>query len=353
VSNPLKYRVEYTVEAREHLRRLTARQAATVLDNEHSRALRLRCEEAMTRSRGDRSLTPAAMGKYESELEAIVTSGLPHTMPPVLYHYTTWAGFHGIVSSQVLHARSHDCTNDPAELTSVDAILSEIGTDLARRVPVRVREPLLCFNRDLPNRKISKVATIYLACFSLARDKASQWQRYGGEGAGVCLGFKVLHGEKHPSSKISSLPVTYDEQLLRSALRAKFEKVLACHKALGRTHSGGYRAGRAAAWSALMRIAAVASISSKKPEWSEEEEWRTVVMNPGTEFPRLRKPDGSEYIELRLRAHPLRMVFEEIVLGPRAGNPSSTTAAAAARRVLEDAGYGSGDLPPIRFSSQS
>jgi hypothetical protein len=298
-----------------------------------------------------RAATRIALAKFEAELEAIVTAGLPAKMPDVLYHYTTWPGFRGIVSSQRVHARAHHCTNDPAELTSIDAILTDVAEGLERTVGAALRPPLNAFLRDLPGRKIAKAATVYLACFSVAKDKPSQWRSYADGGKGVCLGFKVLHDEHPPiGMTLASLPVAYDEDAWRTNVRERFRQVVDCHSRFGRQHHGAYSAGAPAVWSALMRIAAVASIGAKGPEWSSEEEWRTLVLDWGKEHTPLFKPDGSEYVELRLREPPLLFVFEEILLGPRQ-DLAEADAIAEARHVLEGAGYTAGEMPPIRVSS--
>jgi len=302
----------------------------------------------LRRHRRDQPVTPAAIAKYEAALDQVVNAGLPQRMPDVLFHYTTWQGFRGIASSQRMHARAHYCTNDPAELTSLDGILTEIATDLVRPVAPPLKRPLQSF-KDLPQLRIGNVAKVYLACFSVAKDSASQWRRYADEGKGVCLGFKVLHDEKPPSSKVATLPVVYDEEVWRSAVSERFNRVVDGHNRFGRRHRSGYSAGEASAWSALMRIAALASISAKKPEWSTEEEWRSVVIRAEGDFTPLFKPDGSEYIELQLRKPPLLLRFDEILLGPRQVL-GEVDAISEARVVLERAGYASSEMPPINVS---
>jgi hypothetical protein len=305
------------------------------------------------RARGGRPVTAIALAKYEADQNAIASGGLPDKMPDVLYHYTTWQGFRGIVSSQCFHARAHHCTNDLAELTSVDDILTEIAKDLARVVAVPLRPPLIAFLRDLPKRKIAREATVYIACFSLAKDKPSQWQAYADGGKGVCLGLRVLHNEKPPAgSRAASLPVFYDMDAWRTVVRERFGQVLACHSRFGHRYHKGYSAGEAGAWSALMQIAAVASMQAKKPEWFREEEWRTVVLRGKYDHDLTAKfkQDGSEYIELRLREPPLLFAFDEILLGPRQ-ELGGADAIAEARRVLERAGYPKEEMPPITIST--
>lgn len=302
--------------------------------------------------RPQRPATPRALAQFQSDLDRIVTAGLPSRMPDVLYHYTTWGGFRGIVSSQQFHARIHRRTNDPAEIASLDEILTDIGTDLARTVTGPLREPLVAFLGDLPERRIGKIANVYLACFSVARDKASQWEAYADGGRGVCLGLRVLHDEKPPPHPpyphLASMPVGYDEDAWRVAVRNKFQRVLACLARFGRRYKKGYAHGIPTAWSALMRIGAFASIQAKRPEFQSEEEWRTVAMDYGELTPEL-KPDGSPYVPLVLREPPLRLVFAEIMLGPRQ-ELAAADAIAAARSVLEDAGYSEDEVPPITVS---
>ena len=304
------------------------------------------------KARKGRNKRSASRPKYERQLDAIVIAGLPTKMPDVLQHYTTWAGFRGIVASQHFRARAHHCTNDTAELTSIDEILTEVATDLVNTSDPRSCDPLNRFLRDLPTRKISKEGTLYLSCFSVAKDKPSQWLSYAENGSGVCMGFKVLHHEKPPfgTARPSSMSVLYDEGAWRKIVAERFGQVLSRYEEFRRSSPDGRVVGEPAAWSALMRIAAVASLRAKKPLWASEEEWRILVLGRDTKQPRLLTPDGSEYIEMRLREPPLRFVFDEILLGPRQGKPH-TEAIAEARAILEAAGYSGDEIPLIRVST--
>jgi Protein of unknown function (DUF2971) len=311
------------------------------------------------RGRGSRKVpfaTPTRLAKFEAELDRIVGDAappIPTKMPEVLYHYTTWPGFRGIVSNQYFFATAHHCTNDRAELTSIDATLTDIAEDLVRTVAPELRVPLNTFLRDLPTRKIAKQGTVYLACFSAARDSASQWHSYGNGGRGICLGLKILHDERLTDSRVATMPVVYDEGLWRETLRTKFQQVVSCHASLGRRYRTGYAKGNPGAWSALMRIAAIASLRAKGSAWSSEEEWRAVVLQWQHDEPRLVpkfQADGREYIELRLRDAPRRLAFAEILLGPRQ-ELAADDAIAEARCALEAAGYTAEEMPPIIVST--
>jgi len=304
------------------------------------------------RPKGPRPLTSTALARYEAEQDAIVRAEHPDTqMPDVLYHYTNWPGFRGIVSSQHFHARAHDSMKDTAEISSLDSIIMEVAEELVRAVAPPLRPPLEAVLLDWPNRRIAKIARIYLACFSIARDKPSQWRSYAAKGTGVCLGFRALRGEKPPNAQIAAMPVTYDDdETWRARIRDRFGQVVTCHSRFGRHYRKGFLIGQAAAWSAFMRTAAIASIRAKKAAFASEEEWRVFLLDAEKLLTPLSRPDGTEYIELRLRAEPLRFVFTEILLGPRQ-ELGDAQAIAAARRVLEEAGYAADEIPPISVST--
>lgn len=50
--------------------------------------------------------------------------------PDVLYHYTKWDGAQGILTSKQIWATSHDCTNDPAELSSAGEVIVTVARDI-------------------------------------------------------------------------------------------------------------------------------------------------------------------------------------------------------------------------------
>jgi hypothetical protein len=298
--------------------------------------------------------TTAAVEGFDEELDTIVGEGLPGSMPDTLYHYTSWQGFKGIVSSQRMRATAHHSTKDPAELTTADALIVEVATDLARNAAPRVRPLLGRFLAQFQDRKISRAVKAYLSCFSVEGDKPSQWSAFADRGHGVCLAFRVIQKERLTTElKPATLPVIYAEAALRASVEAKFRRVLDAFDAFARRYRDGFEAGEQMAWVALMRVAGMAGISAKRPECEAEAEWRTVVLKwpenvePQPQF----RPDGGEYIDIRLRDEPRRFDFVEIVLGP--GNLAhESEAIAEAHAVLVAAGYGTADerMPPIRVS---
>src|SRR2546428_4307826 len=136
---------------------------------------------------GDRKSDPMSLDRIlEGHFRRSASSGEPP--PSILYHYTTWTGAEGILSSQRFWATAHDCTNDPAELVSAnDAILGAVA-DLRASCTGYIAKVMRGFEASYEDKHISKSGLIYLACFSAARDDANQWRRYGDQGRGVCLG---------------------------------------------------------------------------------------------------------------------------------------------------------------------
>jgi hypothetical protein len=155
--------------------------------------------------------TRSAFERFEAALDRIVTAlpELPPRMPDVLYHYTDWEGFGGIVSSQNVRAKAHQCMDDKAELQTLDDVISDVVKELAAQLPQgrATHHLLIDFLREYPRLKIANHRILYLACFSAARDKPSLWNSFAKRGSGVCLGFKILFDEGSPDEHVASANV--------------------------------------------------------------------------------------------------------------------------------------------------
>lgn len=113
----------------------------------------------------------------------------PHTgAPPFLYNYTTWGGVQRIVASQRIWGTAHDGTNDVAELVSADAVIIEVAKELRKNATGAAAEVLWRFVEGYAALQVTRMITVCLACFSVARDDEQQWRPYGDDGRGVCLG---------------------------------------------------------------------------------------------------------------------------------------------------------------------
>jgi hypothetical protein len=289
--------------------------------------------------------TKAAKQRFEvvlGEIRDSWESGVPR--PEVLYHYTTWEGFEGIVSTRRFWATAHECTNDPAELASADEAIADVAASLRPNVSTPARKVLDVFRKDFPAKKLSKRMTIYFTSFSAARDKASQWKDYGAVGAGICLGIKVLRDEPQVEESAygkALVRVNYSETEWRDRLSERFERILAETQKFIADHFGLREWAARRAWTTLFVVAGHASMTVKRPAWADEAEWRLVaVSDPDVDLKALEhvQPSGKRYLDLRVRADETPLALHEVVIGPSQGFEADT-AEARVKDILHAAGY--------------
>jgi hypothetical protein len=123
---------------------------------------------------------------------------------------------------------------------------------------------------------VTKLTTIYLACFSSVRDDARMWETYGKSCGGLCIGVHVLN-EPPPESRqhVSyTTDVIYSRDELRSQLMTDFGAVYKLLARAKRTPSNRHEG-----LSALYRIAAFAAIRAKTDDWKHEAEVRHVTFS--------------------------------------------------------------------------
>lgn len=113
-----------------------------------------------------------------------------YSIGTTLYHYTALDTFLSIANSKVLRASNVHYLNDAKE--------SELGlerlrqvTDDARSTAEGAERAFLTFFSDWLTLKLLDEYSVYILCFSEARDQLSQWRGYTPHGRGVCLGFST------------------------------------------------------------------------------------------------------------------------------------------------------------------
>jgi hypothetical protein len=146
----------------------------------------------------------------------------------VLCHYTTSSGARNILSSQEFWSTAHDCTNDEAELASANSIVAEVARACRRQNATEtVAKVLGVFLANYPDSVITQMRTVYLSCFSAARDDERQWREYGESGRGICLGIRVLEEPGPQNTDLVSVTFEVDcsETLLRHWLAETFGKI--------------------------------------------------------------------------------------------------------------------------------
>jgi hypothetical protein len=116
--------------------------------------------------------------------------------PTVLWHYTSVEAALGIVATSCLHLSCHAFMNDPAEGThSVDlvgrcwrAALERVGTHT--KFDVSYLGDVVRVFRSFHEYRPYTPPT-FLFSLTVLRDSLSQWSRYGADGAGLALGFRI------------------------------------------------------------------------------------------------------------------------------------------------------------------
>jgi hypothetical protein len=236
---------------------------------------------------------------------------------PVLYHYSSFEGALAILKSQVFWATAHDCTNDKGELTSANEIVRTIVKSFQENSTGVTARVLELFLQRFDNEAIATIRTAYLCCFSAERDDQNQWADYGANGAGVCLGLRVINEPPPRFQNVFSriYKVIYSEDELRKWFSETLEKTCAL---LNRSivTNNNIRLGL----STIQGFAAYASLITKTANWAREKELRHVTMDrfePGV-TPSVRKgPEGKDirYLPVSLRANGKLIAFDEIIIG--------------------------------------
>jgi hypothetical protein len=284
--------------------------------------------------------------------DRVVSDGYDKSAPPTVYHYTSWNGASGILHSQRFWATAHQCTNDPAELKSADAVILEVAEEVRQgQENALAREALRLFITGFHTlgMKVGSLLTVCLACFSASRDDAEQWKRYGDNGKGLSLGIRVVNEPAPTDYTAATVKVDYDEKSWRDTITKSFHEVC---KILSRGRALPSQKNLELALNALHRIAAHASIQAKKPEWAVEQEYRRVVLlrDPSKLQKRL-SATGEEiqYLPTLVREDGKRIFLKEITVGP---SQDAKDAREKLEKLLTECGYVPGALeyPKITIS---
>jgi Protein of unknown function (DUF2971) len=305
----------------------------------------------MLKSRKRRQSNPLALERMFDRPVNDTLKIPPSEAPKILYHYTTWKGAEGIISSQRFWATAHDCTNDEAELVAADSIIIEIVRELRRNAVHAAAEVLDLFLRNYAHEQVTLVIPVYLTCFSNLRDDSEQWRRYGDNGRGVCLGLRMLNEQKPQGPDLGDglVKVDYSKASWRENVREHMGQVCSFL-----SYRNASPAGQKLALSALYRVAAFTSIMAKQAAWEVEQEFRHVtIVHPGSGVqPRERQSGGKtiRYLPVALRDSGKRIAFAEIITGP---NQNAEDARERLKLILAEHGYAAGDLeyPEIMASS--
>lgn len=184
-----------------------------------------------------------------------------------LYHYTDFQALDGILRHAQLRVNNVLNMNDAAEMR---LFMSGLCQAMVKRLKAegdtkREEKVLKLFQDEL---KKEFFYSAYAACFSLYRDDAAQWERYGNRGRGVCIAFRGDYLEKMAEGELSLQEVYYQEDMTEHPLVDVFYRLV---KGEAELAAGNPRI------KGVMKAAWIQSVVFKHPSFSSEREVRLVV----------------------------------------------------------------------------
>lgn len=185
----------------------------------------------------------------------------------MLYHYTDFTAFDGIIRCAELRLNNILNMNDAAEMRLFmngicKAVIEKLRADGDND---KLREARDFFSREM-EQEFNYSA--YAACFSRYRDDAAQWERYGHLGQGVCIAFHEDLMQKMVGGVISLQEVYYQEDMREHHLVDEFYQALS---------ASGQFSQCLPQLQSLMGDAWVESAAFKHPSFANEKEFRLVV----------------------------------------------------------------------------
>jgi hypothetical protein len=185
----------------------------------------------------------------------------------MLYHYTDFVAFDGIIRSAELRLNNILNMNDTSEMRLFmngicKAVIEKLKQDDATEA---IRKTRSFFQKELAEEFHYSA---YAACFSKYRDDAAQWERYGHLGQGVCIAFHEDLMQKMVGGAVSLQEVYYQEDMKEHPLVDDFYRLVKDTDSFTQKRDQ---------LQSLMNAAWVQSAAFKHPSFASEREFRLVV----------------------------------------------------------------------------
>ncbi|HEV7242280.1 MAG TPA: DUF2971 domain-containing protein [Thermoanaerobaculia bacterium] len=248
------------------------------------------------------------------ELWAELNRQLPSATDATLYHYTSLAGFAGIVSSGVLWASDSQYLNDPSEGRYARAAMFQAADTFGSKLPSQAAAMLRQVVEQACNE--ASASSVFLTSFSEDGDLLSQWVAYTPDAAGVSLGMEGNILSEHPDVVLRK--VIYEPTMQQNILHRVLRVYLDAAEEMRQYPD----------ISAFDRIASVAhhillvcAACFKDPAFFAEREWRAIrVYDLAAEslLPIRYRPMPYAlvpYIDFRPSEHAMNIV-REVIVGP-------------------------------------
>ena len=185
----------------------------------------------------------------------------------MLYHYTDFSAFDGIIRCAELRLNNILNMNDASEMRLfMNGICKAVVQRLIQDGETNLGHQTEAFFQGELEEEFHYSA--YAACFSRYRDDAAQWERYGHLGQGVCIAFHEKLMQKLIGGAVSLQKVYYQEDMKEHHLVEQFYEAI--------KHGNSFDQ-CLPALQTLMNDAWVQSAAFKHPSFSSESELRLVV----------------------------------------------------------------------------
>lgn len=265
-------------------------------------------------------------------------------LPPTLYHYTSWSGLEGIITTGMLWVTHLDGLNDSEELKYAQSLLCEL-------VP-RDHGHEDCVTRVI--KEGGRLRHSGAAALSEEGDLLSQWRAYADDGQGVSIGFSARRlqelCEENGSDKVETWrlqqivyepaeQVTRVARLVRDAQRLSVER----HQVPECKRCDHYAAGMEQC-----------ALSMKAPDWREEREWRLGCLSSEC-AEETRKSTSGPRMALAFRRFPKisnSLLIDRIIVGPKIADRIQGVRAAISAMLAQNKKE-KGDSPRNRIQHEA
>lgn len=185
----------------------------------------------------------------------------------MLYHYTDFAAFDGILRCAELRLNNILNMNDAAEMRHfMNGICNAVVDKLKEHGEIEKSRKTSDFFKTVLKHEFHYSA--YAACFSKYRDDAAQWERYGHFGQGVCIAFHEDLMNEMIGGAISLQEVYYQADMNEHSLVDSFYNLIKNSDSFVSALNDLPN---------MMNQAWVQSAAFKHPSFSSEREFRLVV----------------------------------------------------------------------------
>ena len=143
----------------------------------------------------------------------------------MLYHYTDFSAFDGIIRCAELRLNNILNMNDASEMRLfMNGICKAVVQRLIQDGETNLGHQTEAFFQGELEEEFHYSA--YAACFSRYRDDAAQWERYGHLGQGVCIAFHEKLMQKLIGGAVSLQKVYYQEDMKEHHLVEQFYEAI-------------------------------------------------------------------------------------------------------------------------------